>query len=71
MQPLFEKARLQNTELYALYSSPNINRVMKSRQLRNTEHVACIGVRKGAYRLLVEKPEKRRPLGRPRGRWGE
>jgi hypothetical protein len=61
--------RLHNKELYALYSSPNIIRVIKSRGLRWAGHVARMGERKGAYRALVKKPERRRPLGRPRRRW--
>jgi hypothetical protein len=56
-------------ELYALYSSPNIIRVIKSRRLRWTGHVAHMGERRGAYRALMGKPEGRRPLGRPRHRW--
>jgi hypothetical protein len=64
-----EWRRLHNKELYALYSSPNIIRVMKSRRLRWAGHVARMGERKGAYRALVGKPEGRRPLGRPRRRW--
>jgi hypothetical protein len=63
-----EWRRLHNKELYALYLSPNIIRVMKSR-LRGTGHVARMGERRGAYRVLVGKPEGRRPLGRPRRRW--
>jgi hypothetical protein len=58
-----------NSELYALYSSPNIIRVMKSRTLRWEGHVARMGERRGAYRALVGKSEGRRPLGRPRRRW--
>jgi hypothetical protein len=64
-----EWRRLHNKELYALYFSPNIIRVMKSRRLRWAGHVARMGKRKGAYRALVGKPEGRRPLGRPRRRW--
>jgi hypothetical protein len=45
-------------------------RVIKSRRLRWERHVACKGARKGAYRALVGKPEERRPLERPRHRWG-
>jgi hypothetical protein len=56
-------------ELYALYSSPNIIRVIKSRRPRWAGHVARMGERRGAYRALVGKPEGRRPLGRPRRRW--
>jgi hypothetical protein len=64
-----EWRRLHNKELYALYSSPNIIRVIKPRRLRWTEHVARMGERRSAYRALVGKPEGRRPLERPRRRW--
>jgi hypothetical protein len=60
---------LHNKELYALYSSPNIIRAIKSRRLRWAGHVARMGERRGVYRVLVGKPEGRRPLGRPRRRW--
>jgi hypothetical protein len=61
--------RLHNKELYALYSTPNIIWVIKSRRLRWAGHVVCTGERRGAYRVLVGKPEGRRPLERPRRRW--
>jgi hypothetical protein len=64
-----EWRRLQNQELHALYSSPNIIQVIKSRRLRWAGHVARMGERRGAYRALVGKPEGRRPLRRPRRRW--
>jgi hypothetical protein len=64
-----EWRRLHNEELYALYSSPNIIRVIKSRRLRWAGHVARMGERRGAYRALVGKPEGRRPLGRPKCKW--
>jgi hypothetical protein len=64
-----EWRRLHNKELYALYYSPNIIRVIKSRRLRWAGHVARMGEWRGAYRALVGKPEGRRPLGRPRRRW--
>jgi hypothetical protein len=64
-----EWKRLHNKELYALYSSPNIIRVIKSRRLRWAGHVACMGERRGAYRALVGKPEGRRPLEKPTRRW--
>jgi hypothetical protein len=60
-----EWRRLHNKEFYALYSSPNIIRVIKSRRLRWAGHVARMGERRGAYRALVGKLEGRRPLGRP------
>ena len=61
--------RLHNKELYALYSSPNIIRVIKSRKLRWARHVARMGQSRSGYRVLVQKPEGRRSLGRPRHRW--
>jgi hypothetical protein len=57
---------LHNDELHSLYSSPNIVRVIKSRRMRWAGHVARVG---GVYRVLVGKPESKRPLGRPRRRW--
>jgi hypothetical protein len=61
--------KLHNDELHSLYSSPNIVRVIKSRRIRWAGHVACMGEGRGAYRVLVGKPEGKRPLGRPRRRW--
>jgi hypothetical protein len=66
-----EWRRLHNKELHALYSSPNNIWVIKSRRLRLVGHVACVGEKRGAYRVLVEKPEGRRPVGRTRRRWEE
>ena len=51
-----EWKRLHNEELYALYSSPDIIPVVKSRRLKLAEHVARMGERRGAYRVLVGKP---------------
>jgi hypothetical protein len=64
-----EWRRLHNEELNDLYSSPNIIRVIKSRRMRGAGHVARMGEGRGAYRVLVGRPEGRRPLGRPRRRW--
>ena len=64
-----EWRRLQNEEINDLYSSPNIVRVIKSRRMRWAGHVARMGEERGAYRVLVGKPEGKRPLGRPRCRW--
>jgi hypothetical protein len=63
-----EWRRLHNEELNDLYSSPNIIWVIKSRRLRSEGHVARMGEGRGAYRILVGRPEGR-SLGRPRGRW--
>jgi hypothetical protein len=52
-----------------LYSLPNIVRVVKSRRMRWAGHVARIGEVRDVHRLLVGKPEGKRPLGRPRRRW--
>jgi hypothetical protein len=57
------------TKLHSLYSSPNIVRVIKSRRMRWAEHVARMGEGRGVYRVLVGRPEGKRPLGRPRHRW--
>jgi hypothetical protein len=64
-----EWRRLHNEELNDLYSSPNIIPVIKSRRMRWAGHVACMGEGRGAYRILVGRPEGRRPLGRLRRRW--
>jgi len=64
-----ELRRLHNEELNDLYSSPNIVRVIKSRRMRWAGHVARMGEDRGVYRVLVGKPEGKRPLGRPRRRW--
>jgi hypothetical protein len=66
-----EWRRLHNEELNDLYSSPNIIRVIKSRRMRWAGHVAHMGERRGAYRILVGRLEGRRPLERPRRRWEE
>ena len=60
---------MHNAELHALYSSPNIIRNLKSRRLRWAGHVTRMEQSRNAYRVLVGKPEGKRPLGRPRRRW--
>ena len=59
-----EWRKLHNEELKGLYSSPNIVRVIKSRRMRWAGHVAPTGEERGVYRVLVGKPEGKRPLGR-------
>ena len=63
-----EWRRLHNEELTDLYPSPNIVRVIKSRRMKWAGHEARMGEERGAYRVLVGKPEGKRPLGRPRRR---
>ena len=61
--------KLHNEELNDLSCSPNIVRVIKSRRMRWAGRVARMGERRDVYRVLVGKPEGKRPLGRPRHRW--
>jgi hypothetical protein len=62
--------KLHNEELHSLYSSPNIIIIIKSRRrMRWAGHVARMGEKRNVYRLLVGKPEGKRPLVRPRRRW--
>ena len=65
---MWEWRILHNEEVNDLYSSPNNVRVIKSRRMRWAGHVACMGEEREVYRVLVGKPEGRRPLGRPRCR---
>ena len=66
-----EWSKLHNKELNDLYCSPNIVLVIKSRKMRWAGHVARMGERRGVYRVLLGKPERKRPLGRPRHRWDD
>ena len=64
-----EWRKLHNEELNDLYSLPSIVWVVKSRRMRWAGHVARMGEDRGMQRVLVGKPEGKRPLGRPRRRW--
>jgi hypothetical protein len=64
-----EWRKLHNEDLRDLYYSPSIIRIIKSRRMRWADHVARMRAKRNAYRLLVVKPEGKRPLGRPRRRW--
>jgi hypothetical protein len=61
--------RLHNEELYDLCLSPNIILVIKSKRMRWTGHLASTGYRRGAYRVLLGRPDGKRLLGRPRRKW--
>jgi hypothetical protein len=64
-----EWRKLHNEELHDLCSSPSIIKIIKSKRIRWAVHVARMGEKRNACRLLIGKPEGRRPLGRPRCRW--
>jgi hypothetical protein len=64
-----EWRKLHNEELRDLYTSPSIIRIIKSRRMKWAGHVARMGKKRNAYRLLVGKLDGKRPLGRPRCRW--
>jgi hypothetical protein len=64
-----EWRKLHNEELHILYSSPHIIRQIKSRRMRWAGHVARMGEDRNVYRVLMGKPEGKRPLERPRRRW--
>jgi hypothetical protein len=61
--------RKLHNEIYEMYSSPSIIRIIKSKRMRWTEHVPQMGEKRKEYRLLVGKSEGKRPLGRRRRRW--
>jgi hypothetical protein len=59
--------KLHNEELHNLYSSPN--RMIKSRRMRWAEHIARMGEKRNIYRIIVGKPEGKKPLGKSKRRW--
>jgi hypothetical protein len=61
--------KLHNEELHNLYSSPNILRMIRPMRIRYKGHVARMGKKRNAYKILVRKPEGKIPLGRPIRRW--
>jgi hypothetical protein len=63
--------KVHNEQLHSLCSSSSIIRMIKTRRMRRAGHVACkwSGEGRNAYRILVAKPEGKRPLGRPSCRW--
>ena len=66
-----EWRRLHNKELYDLYSSQNIIRIIKSRRMRWVGHLARMEDKIGAYRVLMRRPDGKRPLRNPRLRWDD
>jgi hypothetical protein len=60
--------KLHNEELHNMYFSPSISRMIKYRRMRWPGHVARLGEKRNAYRILVGKSEGKRPLRRPRRR---
>jgi hypothetical protein len=72
MQNAGRLLRKQRSEqVHNLYSSPNTVTMIKSRSVRWTGHAARMAVKRTAYRILVGKPEEKRPLGRLRRRWDD
>jgi hypothetical protein len=63
--------KLHNEELHNLYSSPNIIRNIKSRRMSWTGHIVRRREMRNAYRILVRKQGRKRPLGRPRRKWAD
>jgi hypothetical protein len=61
--------KLHNEELHSLHSSPNIIRMIKSRRMKWVGHVMTMGEMRNAYKILVGKPQGKRPFGRARHRW--
>jgi hypothetical protein len=66
-----EWRKLRSGELHNLYSSLDIIRLIKSRRMGWAGHVARMGEGRNVYRVLMGKPERKRPLERPRRRWDQ
>jgi hypothetical protein len=64
-----EWTKLHNEKIGDLYSSLSIIRIINSRRMTWAAHVALMGEKRKAYRLLVRKSQRKRPLGRPRHKW--
>jgi hypothetical protein len=66
-----EWRKLHNEKHRDLYYLPSVIRIIRSRWMRSAGHVAHMGEKRNAYRLLVGNPKGKRPLGRPRRRWAD
>jgi hypothetical protein len=66
---LGSRRKLHNEELHNSYSSPSKIIMVNSTRMKCARHVTCVGEKRNAYRILVGKPEGKRPLGRPKRRW--
>jgi len=66
-----DQRKLHNEKLHCLYSSPNIIGVIKSRRMRWIAHAAWMGEMRNTYKVLVGKPEGKRPHGRCLHRWDD
>jgi hypothetical protein len=64
-----EWRKLHNEKHHNLYSSPNIIKQIKSRQMRWAGQVACMGEERNVCKVLVGNPKGQKPLGRPRRKW--
>jgi hypothetical protein len=64
-----DRRKVHNEELHNLHSSSSVIRMIKSRRMKWARYVVRMGVKRNACRILMEKPEGKRPLGRPRCRW--
>jgi hypothetical protein len=64
-----EWRKLHSGNLHNFYPSPNTIRQIKPRKMRGAENVASMGKNKKVYKVLVGKPDGKRPLGKPRCRW--
>jgi hypothetical protein len=63
------RRKLHEEELHNLYSSQSIIRMIKTRRMILAGRPARMGEKRNAYRLLVRKPDRKSPLGRPRRSW--
>jgi hypothetical protein len=68
-KPKRDESHMHNEELHNFFSLPNVIRIIKSRRMRLAGHLACMREKRNSCRVLVGKPEGKRPGGRPRHKW--